>query len=394
MRRVVITGIGPLGAGWRGAADFFRALLEKETLLAPIPPEYERHYRFKSRFFVPAPAFPEPDRHLDVFLQIALECAALALDDAGLEDLRGGGMVLGVGMGGLNAALPSYVAHAHGTGRFNRLVIPLSMPNSPVAWIGTRHGADREGFTVNAACASGTVAVGEAFRRIRDGQVDLVLSGGVECLLDPCGAMMRGFDALQVLTQAADGLPRPFSQKRSGFLFNMGAGCALILEERERALRRGARIYAEILDYAACTASGGNIVALPEDLTPLLAMFRIARGIRIDYFNAHGTGTEQSDRVERDIIRRIWDERGERQPYISATKGIIGHSLGASGALEAAATALSIHHGQAHGNLTDAVMEGICCPQDSADIAIEHALSASYGFGGHNALLLLKRHRA
>jgi 3-oxoacyl-[acyl-carrier-protein] synthase II len=391
MRRVVITGIGPLCAGKRGAADFFRALLEKETLLKPIPPEYERHYRFKSRFFVPAPEFAEPDRSLDVFLQIALECAALALDDAGLADLRGGGVVLGVG--GLNAALPSYVAHARGEGRFNRLVIPLSMPNSPVAWIGIRHGADREGFTINAACASGTVAVGEAFRKIRDGQLDLALSGGVECLLDPCGAMMRGFDALQVLTQSADGLPRPFSQTRSGFLFNMGAGCALVLEERERALRRGARIYAEILDYAACTASGG-IVALPEDLTPLLAMFRIAQGIRIDYFNAHGTGTEQSDRVERDIIRRIWDEQGERQPYISATKGIIGHSLGASGALEAAATALSIYHGQAHGNLIDAPMEGLHCPLDSADLAIEHALSVSYGFGGHNALLLFKRHRA
>ena len=393
MQRVVITGIGLLCAGKRGAADFFRALLEKETLLSPIPPEYERHYRFKSRFFVPAPSFSEPDKSLDVFIQIALECAAQALGDAGLEDLQGGGVVLGVGMGGLNAALPSYVAHAHGMGRFNRLVIPLSMPNSPVAWIGIRHGADQEGLTVNAACASGTIAVGEAFRKIRDGQLDLVLSGGVECLFDPCGAMMRGFDALHVLTRSSDGLPRPFSRTRSGFLFNMGAGCALILEERERALRRGARIYAEILDYAACTASGG-IVALPEDLTPLLAMFRIARGIRIDYFNAHGAGTEQSDRVERDIIRRIWDERGERAPYISATKGIIGHSLGASGALEAAATALSIYHGQAHGNLTEAVMEGISCPLDSADLAIEHALSASYGFGGHNALLLLKKHRA
>jgi 3-oxoacyl-[acyl-carrier-protein] synthase II len=393
MRRVVITGIGPLCAGKRGAVDFFRALLEKETLLAPVPPEYERHYRFKSRFFVPAPEFAELDRSFDVFLQIALECAALALRDAGLDDLRGGGVVLGVGMGGLNTALPSYVAHAHGKGRFNRLVIPLSMPNSPVAWIGIRHGADQEGFTVNAACASGTVAVGEAFRKIRDGRLDLVLSGGVECLLDPCGAMMRGFDMLQVLTQSADGLPRPFSRTRSGFLFNMGAGCALILEERERALRRGARIYAEILDYAACTA-GGGIVAPPGDLTPLLAMFRIAKGIRIDYFNAHGTGTEQSDRMERDIIRRIWNERGERQPFVSATKGIVGHSLGASGALEAAVTALSIYRGQAHGNLSEAVMEGICCPPDSADLAIEHALSVSYGFGGHNALLLLKRHRA
>jgi 3-oxoacyl-[acyl-carrier-protein] synthase II len=393
MPRVVITGIGPLCAGRRGAADFFRALLEKETLLMPVPPEYEQHYRFKSRFFVPAPTFAEPDRRLDIFLQIALECAALALDDAGLDNLCGGGVALGVGMGGLNVALPSYVAHAHGIGRFNRLVIPLSMPNSPAAWIGIQHGADQESFTINAACASGTVAVGEAFRKIQEGRLELVMTGGVECLLDPCGAMMRGFDALQALTQAADGLPRPFSQTRSGFLFNMGAGCALILEERERALRRGARIYAEILDYAACTASGG-IVAMPEDLRPLLALFRIAQGIRIDYYNAHGTGTEQSDRAERDIICQIWEGRGKRQPYISATKGIIGHSLGASGALEAAVTALSIYHGQAHGNLTEAVMEGICCPQDSADLAIEHALSISCGFGGHNALLLLKRHRA
>ncbi|MDR1890049.1 MAG: beta-ketoacyl-[acyl-carrier-protein] synthase family protein [Zoogloeaceae bacterium] len=392
MRRVVITGIGPVCAGKIGAVDFFQGLLAKKAVLCPIAPEYERHYRFNSRFFVPAPRLPETgdaEKGVDDFTRIALHCAALALQDAGLDNLAGGGVILGVGMGGLNTALPSYVAHATGAGRFNRLVIPLSMPNAAAAWIGIRHGADRDGFTVNAACASGTVALGEALRKIQDGRLELVLSGGVECLTDPSGAMMRGFDALQTLTRAADGLPRPFSKQRSGFLFNMGAGCALVLEERERAMTRGARIYAELLDYAACTAAS-NIVALPEDPAPLIALFKIAAGLRVDYFNAHGTGTVQSDRVERDIIRAVW---GEDQPYVSATKGIIGHCLGASGALEAAATALSIHHGQAHGNLTDDLMEGVHCPLDSADLAIEHALSASYGFGGHHALLLLKKHR-
>jgi 3-oxoacyl-[acyl-carrier-protein] synthase II len=390
MRRVVITGIGPVCAGKFGATDFFQALLEKETLLSAIPPEYKQHYSYKTHFFVPAPELPGYERSMDEFSKMALECAGLALQDAALENLIGGGVILGVGMGGLNAALPSYSAHAYGIGRVNRLVIPMSMPNSAAAWIAIKHKADRDGFTINAACASGTVALGEAFRKVQAGLFDLALTGGVECLVDPRGAIMRGFDTLQVLTKAEDGLPRPFSENRSGFLFNMGAGCALILEERERALRRGARIYAEILDYAACTASGG-IVSLPEDPAPLVALFKVADGLQIDYFNAHGTGTDLNDRTEREIVQRVW---GQRQPYVSSTKGIIGHCLGASGALEVATTALSIFNNQVHGNLTDNVMEGINCPLDSADLTVEHAISASYGFGGHNALVLMKKHSA
>ena len=390
MRRVVITGIGPVGAGMTGKDDFFNGLLEKTTCLEPVPPIFEQHSRLRSRYFVPPPKLDGYEKSMEEVSKIALTCTDLALADAGLTGLAGAGVIIGVGMGSLNTGFSSYFSHVTGEGRFNRLVIPMLMPNAPAAWISQKYGADRQCYSVNAACASGTIAIGEAYEKIAGGSLQLVLTGGVDCLSDSHGAIMRGFDSLGALTTAEDGLPRPFSRERSGFLFNMGAGCALILEELEHARHRDARIYGEIVGFACNTCSGG-IVQLPEDITPLLPLFDMARGHKIDYFNTHGTGTEQNDRIESDLIRRLW---GDDQPFLNSTKGIIGHSIGASGALEAAVTALSVYSGKVHGNLTRRVLEGIDCPQESGELAIEYALSASYGFGGHNALLMLRRYQS
>lgn len=388
MRRVVITGIGPVCAGQMGKDAFFQSLLDKQTLLEPVPPEFESHGKLKSRFFVPPPKLEGYEKSMEAVSQIALACTGLALADAGLDNLAGAGVILGVGMGSLNTGFASYHAHVTGEGRFNRLVIPMLMPNAPAAWISLKYGADRQCFSVNGACSSGTIAIGEAYEAIAGGRLDTVLTGGVDCLQDSHGAIMRGFDSLGALTRAVDGLPRPFSGQRSGFLFNMGAGCALVLEELEHARARNVQIYAEITGYA-CNTSAGSIVQMPDDITTLLPLFDMARGSRIDYFNTHGTGTEQNDRIEGELIRWLW---GDEQPFLNSTKGIIGHSIGASGALEAAVTALSISRGEVHGNLSTDVMAGIDCPQDSRRLEIECALSASYGFGGHNALLMMRRY--
>lgn len=388
MRRVVITGIGPMWGETAGQEKFFTGLLEKKTLIEPVPSLFEQHSRMRSRFFVPPPRLEGYEKSMEEMSKIALGCTGLALADAGLADLAGAGVIMGVGMGSLNTGFTSYYSHVSGEGRFNRLVIPMLMPNAPAAWISLKYGADRQCYSVNAACASGTVAIGEAYEKIAAGTMDLVLAGGVDCLSDSHGAIMRGFDSLGALTVSADGLSRPFSRQRSGFLFNMGAGCALILEELSHARKRDARIYGELVGYAGNTCSGG-IVQMPEDITPMLPLFEMARGHRIDYFNTHGTGTEQNDRMERDLICRLW---GDDQPFLNSTKGLIGHSIGASGALEAAATVLSIYHGQVHGNLTGDVIEGLDCPGESGALAIDYALSASYGFGGHNALLMLRRY--
>lgn len=387
MRRVVITGIGPVCAGQTGKDSFFQSLLQKQTLIEAVPAVFEQNCTLRSRFFVPPPKLDGYEKSMEEVSKIALECSVLAIVDAGLENLAGAGVIIGVGMGSLNTGFTSYHSHVTGEGRFNRLVIPMLMPNAPAAWIAMKYGADKQSCSVNAACSSGTIAIGEAYQKIAGGLLDTVLAGGVDCLTDSHGAIMRGFDSLGALTLSKDGRPRPFSKKRSGFLFNMGAGCALILEEMEHAKARGARIYAEISGYD-CNTSAGGIVQLPDDITGLLQLFEMAKGKRIDYFNTHGTGTEQNDRIEGEVIRRLW---GDHQPFLNSTKGIIGHSIGASGALEAAVTALSIYHGQVHGNLTEDVMAGINCPEDSRELEIEHALSASYGFGGHNALLMMRK---
>lgn len=390
MRRVVITGLGPIVADRFGEEVFFDSLLEKRCPAQPIPPEFEQHYTYKTRFYVPPPELPTRDRNIEEMSQIALACTALALEDAGIATLENSGVLLGVGMGSLSTGFTSYRAHAAGEGRFNRLVIPMLMPNAPAAWVALKYGADLFAHSVNAACSSGTVAVGEAYQKIARGECERILTGGVDCLTDPHGAILRGFDSLRALTTAEDGLPRPFSCGRSGFLFNMGAGCALVLEELSVARRRGAEIYAEITGYT-CRTAAASIVQMPGTHKPLLPLFDIVGGRKVDYFNAHGTGTEQNDRLERDLIRELW---GDAQPFISSTKGILGHSIGASGALEAAVAALAIRRGAVHGNLTADVLEGLDCPLDSRELAVETALSASYGFGGHNALLMLERCRS
>lgn len=388
MRRVVITGIGPICAGQTGKEAFFQSLLDQQTLLQAVPPEFETHGKIRSRFFVPPPTLEGYEKSMEAVSKIALACTRLALADAGLDHLAGAGVILGVGMGSLNTGFSSYHAHVTGEGRFNRLVIPMLMPNAPAAWIALKYGADRQCYSVNGACASGTMAIGEAYEAIAGGRLDTVLTGGVDCLQDSHGAIMRGFDSLGALTRAADGLPRPFSRQRSGFLFNMGAGCALVLEELKQARARDAQIYAELTGYA-CQTCAGSIVQMPDEVEALIPLFDMARAGRIDYFNTHGTGTEQNDRLEAQLIRRLW---GDEQPFLNSTKGIIGHSIGASGALEAAVTALSVSRGEVHGNLTAEVMAGIDCPKDSRRLEIECALSASYGFGGHNALLMMRRY--
>ena len=392
MRRVVITGIAPVCANGVGKDKFWESLLKKEMILKAVPKEFENNYRFKSRFFAPKPDLPQKDLNnmMEEMSKIAVVAAKLAVEDARLENLEHAGIMLGVGMSSLRTGFESYNAHINGKGRFNRLVIPMLMPNSAADWVSILLGVKGPCYTINAACASGGAAIGEAFLNIKNGRLDTALAGGVECLDDGHGAIMRGFDALTALTTAGDGRPLPFSRSRSGFLFNMGAGCVLVLEELDRAKQRGADIYAEIVDYAA-NSDAYSIVQMPVDGGSLMKLFDITRGIKIDYFNAHGTGTVQNDEIEAKIIKEIW---GSDQPLVNSTKGIIGHSIGASSAIEAAVTALSVKTGIVHGNITGDIIDGLNLTEDTVEADIKYALSASYGFGGHNTLLMFSKYNS
>lgn len=427
-RRVVITGIGPAAAVGIGKKDFSTGIFGLKICLAEIPNHYEQNYLFKSRYYVPKPGFSLTDLGFHKSVEGMMEeasrlsvlCTKLALEDAGfqisdgekylrVEGLENCGIIIGIGMSSLQTAFDSYTAHiasAKPDGvqtearlnhqnpskpRFNRMVIPMLMTNSPAAWISILFGLKGFSYTLNASCASGSYALGEAYRTISEGRCDVVLSGGVEALTEKNGAIMRGFDMLSTLTRAKDGRPQPFSQQRSGFLFNEGAGCILVLEELERARARGADIYAEIAGYEAGSdtysivqmdPSGGNIANLFK---------KIGRRVKVDYLNAHGTATTTNDDIEARVIQRVFGNK-VNQPYINSSKGVLGHSIGASGALEAAITALSIKESIIHGNLTSEPIENLNLPLETMKIPIEYALSASYGFGGHNALILFKRY--
>lgn len=415
-RRVVITGIGPATALGIGKKDFLAGIFGLKTCLTEIPERYEKTYTFKSRYFVPKPEFSltelgfhkSVEGMMEEDARLSVLCAKLALEDAGFkvssgekylraEGLEKCGTIIGIGMSSLQTAFDSYTAHiaqerTESGARFNRMVIPMLMTNSPAAWISILFGLRGVSYTLNASCASGSYALGEAYRSISDGRCDVILTGGVESLAERNGAIMRGFDMLSTLTRAKDGIPQPFSKQRSGFLFNEGAGCAVVLEELEMARARGADIYAEIAGYEPGSDSYSIIQIDPsgDSIAGLLA--KISRGITVDYLNAHGTGTTANDEIEAKAIQSVFGDKSS-QPYINSTKGILGHSIGASGALEAAVTALSIKESRIHANLTSEPIDNLNLPLETIRTPIKYALSASYGFGGHNSLILFKRYQ-
>jgi 3-oxoacyl-[acyl-carrier-protein] synthase II len=434
-RRVVITGLGPATAIGIGKKDFSAGLYGLKTCIVGIPSSYEQNYTFKSRYFVPKPEFALTDLGIHQSVEGMMEessrlsvlCTKLALEDAGfqisnaekylqVEGLENCGIIIGIGMSSLQTALESYTAHIAGTDksasesdcrsgsgsnlnpnpnpnkpRFNRMVIPMLMTNAPTAWMSILFGLKGFSYTLNTACASGSYALGEAYETILSGRCDVILAGGVEALAEKHGTIMRGFDMLSALTRTKDGRPLPFSRQRSGFLFNEGTGCVLVLEELASARQRGARIYAEIVGFEACS-DAYSIVQMDPSGDSIAGLFqKITGGIKVDYLNAHGTATTANDEIEAKVIQRIFGP-ASTQPFINSTKGILGHSIGASGAIEAAVAALSIKESRIHGNITTDPLENLNLPLENLTTPIDFALSASYGFGGHNALILLKRY--
>lgn len=412
-KRVVITGIGPVTSLGNGKAVFWQNLtsgLSPEIKKAPIDKA-----KTKSQVYIPFPELIISDYNIPEYYdfiqpedKLALVGTKLALEDAGFElsvfnkkfcisEDAEISCIIGTGFTGLETAFHSYQAHLgidYFSARqnkkvsYNRMVIPLLMNNSPSAWISVMFGLQGESYTTSASCASGTYAIGQAFRKITDGYSDMVITGGVENLQDENFAIMRGFDILGALTKSETGQPQPFSDNRSGFLFSEGGGCILVLEELAHALNRKARIYAEILNYSA-NSEAYNIVLMEPDGTHILKLINNLIGKeKIDYLNAHGTATLTNDDIEAKSIIQLFGSK-ENQPLINSTKGILGHTIGASGAIETAITALSVFTDMIHRNATDSPFEDLNLPLETIHKETNKAATVSYGFGGHNAGLLL-----
>lgn len=413
-RRVVITGIGPVSAAGIGKDAFFNNVCSNPNLAVRIPQRFRDRHNFKTDYYIPLPdvdlinhGFPKSLKtSMEKLSVLSVIAAKLALIDAGyninewdkdkyfeIEEAADGSIILGIGMCSLQIALDSYAAYYNlrDDKRYNRMTIPMLMPNSASAWISILFGIKGVNYTLNGACAAGTYAIGEAYRRIKFGLSDMVITGGVESLYEECGSIMCGFDKLGTLTRSENGNPLIFCKGRSGFLFSEGGGCVLILEELERAKKRNAHIYAEIADFES-NSEAYSIVQLDESGTQIEKLLRKVKGDnKIDYFNAHGTGTIQNDQVEAKIIQSIFGD-ADNQPYVNSTKGILGHTIGASGAFEAAVVAMSIENSMVHGNTLIDPIENLRLVPETMNLNIENAISASYGFGGHIGALLFKKY--
>jgi len=418
-RRVVITGIGPVTSNGIGRDEFWENAIKLKTNIREIPEAYKSRYNFKSRFYVPAPQInaseygihESMDKIMEQGARFSVIGAKLALLDAGFTVSNQGKsffveglddcncfVIIGTGIGGIRTALHSYMAHMSDKNsgmnendfKYNRMLIPMMMPNSAASWVSILFGIKGASYTINASCASGSVAIGEAYRKIKEGICNMAITGGAEGLAEENGSIMRGFDILSTLTRTEDGRPMPFSKKRSGFLFNEGASCILVLEELEKAKSRGAKVYAEVCGFES-NSDSYSIAQMDPSGEQIASLFHgLIKDRKIDYINAHGTGTIPNDDIEAKVIQNIFGNI-EQQPVINSTKGLFGHSIGAGGAIEAAVTALSIKESKIHGNLSEDIMDNLNIPIETIDKEIQYAVSTSYGFGGHNAALRMKR---
>jgi 3-oxoacyl-[acyl-carrier-protein] synthase II len=279
---------------------------------------------------------------------------------------------------------------------FNPFSVAMTMPNAPAAVLSIKLGLSGPCRTFTSACASGTVAVGQAFQAVRRGECDLALAAGVEFLSDPFGCSFRGFDAVGALAAGPlppDQINRPFDRQRCGFLFSEGGGAVLVLEDLAAARRRGASVLAEVVGYGE-TADAHHLMSMaPEGrqirraLHQCLADAGIAAE-EVGYLNAHGTGTPANDTAEAEVIAATFPHR----PRVGSTKSLLGHTLGASGALEALVTALTLRDGVAHPsrNLTDPEAD-LAFVRNAEPVAARFAISQSFAFGGQNAAVALAR---
>jgi len=385
-RRVAITGLGVLACCGIGKEAFWAGLN------AP-PPEGER----RVPGFDPAPLFgPKEVRRVDRFAQMAVAATELALEDAGgrdalVADPDRSGVMIGTGVGGLATLEDQIVTrHERGPRRVSPFLVPMMMSNAGGATVSMRLGFRGPCETVVTACSSGTHAVGNAARLIASGRCDLMVAGGSEAAMTPTG--IAGFANMTALSSC--GQSRPFDAERDGFVISEGAG-VLVLEELGHALARRARVYGLVVG-AASTADAHHITAPAPGGAGAAACMELAladAGLApadIRHINAHGTSTPLNDAAEAEAIAKVFGSPG---PPVTSTKGVTGHPLGAAGALEAVAVALTIDKRLIPP--TAGFVRGD--PDFSLDLVSGSArpwepgptLSNSFGFGGHNGCLVI-----
>ncbi len=406
---MVVTGAGVISPVGNTKQDFWKALLEGKSGIdrlksfdcSKYPSQIAGEVKnFDATDIIP----PKQARRMDKFVQYAVSCTSMALKDSGLntekEDPYRLGVLVGSGIGGLRVIEREHsVLLAKGPDRVSPFLIPMLIVNMASGQIAISFGLKGPNTSVATACASGNHAIGDAFSIIKLNRADIMVTGGTESCITPLG--LAGFCQMKALSTRNDepqAASRPFDRERDGFIMSEGCGI-VILEEFSHAIKRKANIYAELVGYGMNSDAYHITAPDPEANGPAMAMADALEDAKvnpeeIDYINAHGTSTQLNDKVETLAIKKVFKEYA-RKIAVSSTKSMTGHLLGAAGGVEFVATSLAIKEGIIPPTTNYQYPDPNCdldyVPNTARKLEIEVALTNSLGFGGHNAILVLKK---
>ena len=410
MRRVVVTGLGAITPLAHNVEDTWEALTKGKSGIDVIKRFDPHSYNLpviiagEVKNFEPKKYLnPKDAKRMSDFVKFAMVAAKEAVKDSGLEidktDLNKAGVIVGTGIGGLrDIEEQQTLLLEKGARRVSPFFIPSGISNMASGYISIEFGFKGPNSCVVTACATGTHAIGDAFKVIQRGDADIMIAGGTESAITPLGiAGFANMKALSTKNDEPEKASRPFDAKRDGFVMGEGAGI-LILEELEHAMKRGARIYAEVVGYGM-TGDAHHITAPCSDADGAVRVMEMAlKDAKIspedvDYINAHGTSTPLNDKVETLGIKKVFKKHAYNL-RISSIKSMIGHLLGAAGAVEAVATVKTIETGIIPPTINYEYPDPDCdldyTPNKAAEYPVKVAISNSFGFGGTNACLVFR----
>ena len=417
-RRVVMTGAGAVTPVGNTAEEFWSALKQARSGVGPITKfdasvkNAQGEYAYPTRIagevknFDPLQYVDKKEaRRLDPFLQYAMACGVMAVEDAGLDTTKVDGtrfgVLIGSGIGGIQTLLATHdTLNEKGPDRVSPFFIPMMIVNMASGLVSMRFGAKGPNSAVITACATGNHAIGDAFRIIQRSEADVMIAGGAEAIIIPL--TIAGFCAMKAMSTRNDEptkASRPFDAGRDGFVCGEGGGI-LVLESLEHARRRDARIYAEVVGYGMTGDAHHMTAPDPEGDGAARAMAAALadaglRGPEVGYINAHGTSTPYNDKFETLAIKRVFGDHARRLA-VSSTKSMTGHLLGAAGGVEAIATVLALHHGVLPPTINYDTPDPDCdldyVPNQARKQDVEFGLSNAFGFGGTNATLAFRKY--
>ncbi len=406
-RRVVITGMGAISPYGVGIDKLQDGLNNKKSGIKKLDYDPEK---FKCRI---AGSIPDWDpeqfiprmevRRMDKFLQYAISAAIMAYEDAGLNDDNfnkdNAGVIIGSGIGGIDIFRKNtemYLANS----KVSPFFIPMIITNMASGKIAIKYGLKGPNYSVSSACATSNHAFGTALDMIRLGRSDLIISGGAEAAVNVLG--IQGFAVMKAISFRNDEpekASRPFDVDRDGFVMGEGAGI-VVLEELEHAKKRGAKIYAELIGFGMSADAYDMVVPDPEGIAAALSMQRCVKDAKIEpeeveYINAHGTSTPVGDVAEMKAVKKAFGDHAKKL-MISSTKSMIGHLLGAAGGIELISTILGMQNSIIYPTINldnqDPAIDLDCVPNQERKVDFKIAISNSFGFGGHNSTIAIRKY--